>query len=65
MRRSRLSSYKQDKLIELFIAGSTARTASELVSVTYLTQKIVSFKKIFRIVLIEENVFSKKWTRIY
>ncbi|WP_432773853.1 hypothetical protein [Francisella salimarina] len=32
---------------------------------TYLTQKIVSFKKIFRIVLIEENIFSKKWTRIY
>ncbi|MBK2345233.1 IS1595 family transposase, partial [Francisella tularensis subsp. novicida] len=28
MRRSRLSSYKQEKLIELFIAGSTARTAS-------------------------------------
>ncbi|MBK2254564.1 IS1595 family transposase, partial [Francisella philomiragia] len=28
MRKSRLSTYKQDKLIELFIAGSTARTAS-------------------------------------
>ncbi|MBK2255452.1 IS1595 family transposase, partial [Francisella philomiragia] len=27
MRKSRLSTYKQDKLIELFIAGSTARTA--------------------------------------
>ncbi|WP_104928651.1 IS1595 family transposase [Francisella tularensis] len=37
MRRSRLSSYKQDKLIELFIAGSTARTASELVSVNKTT----------------------------
>ena len=33
MRKSRLSLYKQDKLIELFIAGSTARTVSELVSV--------------------------------
>ena len=33
MRKSRLSSYKQDKLIELFIAGITAQTASELVSV--------------------------------
>ncbi len=37
MRRSRLSSYKQDKLIEFFIAGSTARTASELVSVNKTT----------------------------
>ncbi|MFC5920397.1 IS1595 family transposase, partial [Neisseria weixii] len=27
MRRSRLSQYKQNKLIELFIAGVTARTA--------------------------------------
>ena len=37
IRKSRLSSYKQDKLIELFIAGSTARTASELVSVNKTT----------------------------
>ena len=37
MRKSRLSSYKQDKLIELFIAGSTARTASELVLVNKTT----------------------------
>ena len=37
MRRSRLSSYKQDKLIEFFIAGSTARTALELVSVNKTT----------------------------
>ena len=37
MRKNRLSSYKQDKLIELFIAGSTARTASELVSVNKTT----------------------------
>ncbi len=36
MIRSRLSSYKQDKLIELFIPGSTARTASELVLVNKL-----------------------------
>ena len=37
MRKSRLSSYKQDKLIELFIAGSTARITSELVSVNKTT----------------------------
>ena len=33
MRRSRLSQYKQNKLIELFIAGVTARTAAQLVGV--------------------------------
>ena len=33
MRKSRLSQYKQYKLIELFVAGVTARTAAELVGV--------------------------------
>ncbi|RPD87389.1 IS1595 family transposase [Neisseria weixii] len=33
MRRSRLSQYKQNKLIELFIAGVTARTAAQLAGV--------------------------------
>lgn len=33
MRRSRLSQYKQNKLIELFIAGVSARTAAQLVGV--------------------------------
>ncbi|NOQ77381.1 MAG: IS1595 family transposase, partial [Methylophaga sp.] len=28
MRKSRLSWYKQSRLIELFVAGSTARTAA-------------------------------------
>ena len=31
MRRSCLSQYKQNKLIELFVAGVTARTAAQLV----------------------------------
>ncbi|HGG7688198.1 TPA: IS1595 family transposase, partial [Neisseria meningitidis] len=31
MRKSRLSRYKQNKLIELFVAGVTARKAAELV----------------------------------
>ena len=31
MRKSRLSWYKQTRLIELFVAGSTARTAASLV----------------------------------
>ena len=33
MRRSRLSQYKQNKLIKLFVAGATARTAAQLVGV--------------------------------
>ena len=33
MRKSRLSKYKQSKLIELFVAGSTARTAAPLTGV--------------------------------
>ena len=37
MRKSRLSQYKQHKLIELFVAGVTARTAAELVNVNKTT----------------------------
>ncbi|MCI3198348.1 transposase [Neisseria meningitidis] len=35
MRKSRLSRYKQNKLIELFVAGVTARTATEPDSIVY------------------------------
>ncbi len=37
MRKSRLSRYKQNRLIELFIAGATARTAASLVDVNKTT----------------------------
>ncbi|QLB40430.1 IS1595 family transposase [Mannheimia pernigra] len=37
MRKSRLSQYKQHKLIELFLVGVTARTAAELVNVNKTT----------------------------
>ena len=37
MRKSRLSQYKQYKLIELFVAGVTARTAAKLVGVNKST----------------------------
>lgn len=37
MRKSKLSWYKQSRLIELFIAGSTARTAASLVGVNKTT----------------------------
>ena len=37
MRKSRLSQYKQNKLIELFVAGVTARTVAELANVNKST----------------------------
>jgi transposase len=37
MRKSRLSKYKQNRLIELFVAGTTARTAAALVDVNLKT----------------------------
>lgn len=37
MRKSRLSRYKQDRLIEHFVSGSTARTAANLVNVNKTT----------------------------
>ena len=43
MRKSRLSQHKQNKLIELFVAGVTARTASELVNVNKNTAAYFTF----------------------
>ena len=37
MRKSRLSKYKQSRLIELFVAGTTARTAAALVDINKTT----------------------------
>ena len=37
MRKSRLSKYKQNRLIELFVAGATARTSASLVGVNKST----------------------------
>ena len=44
MRKSRLSLYKQNRLIELFIAGATARTASALVGVNKTTASYYSLR---------------------
>lgn len=41
MRNSRLSHYKQNKLIELFVADVTARTAVELVGVNQNSAHII------------------------
>jgi len=35
MRKSRLSQYKQDRLIKYFVAGTTARCAASLVGVNF------------------------------
>jgi len=37
MRKSRLSWYKQERLIEHFVSGSTARCAADLVGVNFKT----------------------------
>ena len=37
MRKSRLSKYKQDRLIEHFVSGTTARTAAKLINVNKTT----------------------------
>ena len=37
MRKSRLSKFKQDRLIEHFVAGTTARCAASLVGVNFKT----------------------------
>ncbi len=58
MRKSRLSQYKQARLLELFIAGSTARIAAELVGVHRNTAAYCSHR--LR-VLIAEHVDKHTW----
>ncbi|EPM5567261.1 transposase, partial [Providencia stuartii] len=58
MRKSRLSQYKQARLLELFIAGSTARIAAELVGVHRNTAAYY-FHRLR--VLIAENVDKHTW----
>lgn len=42
MRKSRLSKYKQNRLIELFLVGTFARTAASLVGLKKLMRAIIS-----------------------
>ena len=58
MRKSRLSQYKQERLLELFIAGSTARVAGELVGVHRNT--VAYYFHRLR-VLIAEHVDKHSW----
>ena len=47
MRRSRLSQYKQNKLIKLFVAGVTAGKAAQLVIVNKNTAAYISQQPAF------------------
>lgn len=42
MRRSNLSQYKQNKLIELFVGGVAVRTAAQLLGVKKIPQLIIA-----------------------
>jgi len=63
MRKSRLSQYKQDRLIEHFVAGSTARTAAALVGVNRKTAAYY-FLRLRKIILLELERGGKVYTRI-
>jgi len=52
MRKSRLSQYKQDRLIEHFVSGSTARTAAVLVNVNRKTAAYY-FHRLRQIIMLE------------
>ena len=52
MRKSRLSQYKQDRLIEHFVAGSTARTAASLIGVNCKTVAYY-FLRLCEIIMLE------------
>jgi len=52
MRKSRLSTYKQDRLIEHFVSGSTARTAAELINVNKTTAAYY-FHRLRKIIALE------------
>ena len=52
MRKSRLSVYKQDRLIEHFVSGSTARTAGALVGVNKTTAAYF-FYRLRKIIVLE------------
>ena len=58
MRKSRLSQYKQSRLIELFIAGTTARTTASLVSVNTKTA-IYYFQRLREVIYHHSNTLEK------
>ena len=54
MRKSRLSEYKQKRLVELFVAGSTARTAASLVGVNSKTA-VYYFQRLREIIYLHND----------
>ena len=52
MRKSRLSQYKQDRLVERFVAGSPAHTAAALIGVNRKTAAFY-FLRLREIILLE------------
>ena len=58
-RKSRLSRYKQERLIELFVAGATARTAARLVNVNRRTA-ILFFHRLREIIAYEPEKESEE-----
>ena len=58
MRKSRLSHYKQDRLIEHFVAGTTARTAASLCGVNRKTAAFY-FLRLREIIAIELDAESE------
>ena len=54
MKKSRLSQYKQSKLIELFVAGITARTAASLVGVNSKTS-IYYFRRLREVIYLHSD----------
>ncbi len=58
MRKSRLSEYKQSKLIELFVAGPTARTAASLVRVNSKTA-VYYFQRLREVIYHHSNTMEQ------
>ncbi|MEM7243079.1 MAG: IS1595 family transposase [Pseudomonadota bacterium] len=58
MRKSRISQFKQDRLIEHFIAGTTARTAARLVGV-HRNSAALYFHRLRQIIAVELESESK------
>ena len=52
MQKSRLSKYKQDRLVEHFVSGSTARTAAKLININKTTAAYY-FQRLREIIVFE------------
>jgi len=60
MRKSRLSQFKQDRLIEHFVTGSRARTASALIGVNFKSASYF-FRRLRELIALE---FERKSTKV-